>query len=115
MSQKALRIDIDLELEIALGLRAGREPFAQIFRQIDAARRFYQQPETIAALDHRKRGFRRSQYLDPRVDRRDRSKPARETLRRGPVARRDDQARQPAERRIERAFASLDLAGIKRL
>ena len=30
-SQKALRIDVDLELEIAFGLWAGRQPFAQIF------------------------------------------------------------------------------------
>src|SRR5260370_21921152 len=70
--QKALRVDVDLELEIAFGLRTGGEPLAQIFRQIDAACRLHQQPETITALDHRERGFGRSQYLDPLVDRRDR-------------------------------------------
>jgi NAD(P)-dependent dehydrogenase (short-subunit alcohol dehydrogenase family) len=41
-SQKALRIDVDLELEIAFGLGAGRQPFAQIFRQIYVAQRFHQ-------------------------------------------------------------------------
>ena len=41
-SQKALRIDVDLELEIAFGLGAGRQPFAQIFRQIYIAQRFHQ-------------------------------------------------------------------------
>src|SRR5438128_854917 len=37
--QKTLRIDIDLELKVALRLRTSGEPFAQILRQIDAARR----------------------------------------------------------------------------
>ena len=36
-SQKALRIDVDLEFQIALCLWSGIEPLAQIFRQIDAA------------------------------------------------------------------------------
>src|SRR3954467_6281905 len=49
-SQKALRIDIYLQLEIALGLRPRGEPFAQIFRQVDAPRRLYQQAEAVAAL-----------------------------------------------------------------
>src|SRR6266403_371577 len=112
-SQKALWID--LELEIAFGLRAGGKPLAQILRQIDAARRLHQQAEPIAALDHRKRGFGGSQHLDPLVDRRDRGQPARKAFRGGPIARRDDQAGEPAERWIEGALARLDLAGIKRL
>src|SRR5664279_1069176 len=70
--QEALRIDVDFKLEIALGLWTGGEPFAQIFRQIDIAQRFHQEPETIAALDHRERCFGRPQYLDPLVDRGDR-------------------------------------------
>jgi hypothetical protein len=31
-SQETLRIDVDLQLEIAFGLGSSREPFAQIFR-----------------------------------------------------------------------------------
>src|SRR5258705_1664669 len=86
-SQEALRIDVDLELEIAFGLRAGGKPLAQILRQIDAARRLHQQAEPIAALDHRKRGFGGSQHLDPLVDLRDRGQPSRKTFRDGPVSR----------------------------
>src|SRR6266849_3462877 len=33
-SQKALRIDVDLELEVALGLRTDGEPLPQIVRQV---------------------------------------------------------------------------------
>src|SRR5229473_8704193 len=92
-SQKALRIDVDLDLEIAPGFGGGGEPFAQIVRQIDGAQRFHQQAETIAALDHGERGFGGSQHLDPRVDRRDSSQLSRKALRRGPVAGGNDQAR----------------------
>src|SRR6202048_1183872 len=112
-SQEALRIDVDLELEIAFCLRPRGEPFAEIFRQIDRTRRFYQETKTVAALDHGEWGFGRSQHLDARIDRRDRSKPARKTFRGGAVARGDDQAREPAERRIERALAALDFARVK--
>src|SRR6476659_8840699 len=90
--QKTLRIDVDLELEIALGLWACRKPLPQILRQIDAPGGFYQKPETIAALDHRKRGFGGPQHLDPWIDRRDRGQPARIALRSGSIARGNDQA-----------------------
>src|ERR1700759_3016346 len=98
--QKALRIDVDLELEIALGLRPGGEPFAQIVRQIDIAQRLHQNPEPVAALDDGQRRFGGAEHLDALVDRRDGSKPARETLRGGAVAGGNDQAGEPAERRI---------------
>ena len=99
LSQEALWIDVDLELEIAFSLWAGGKPLPQILRQIDAARRLHQQTETIAALDHRERGFGGSQHLDPLVDRRDRGQPARKAFRGGSIACGDDQAREPAEQR----------------
>src|SRR5260221_14555702 len=111
-SKKVLRIDVDLELEIAFGLWAGGKPLPQILRQIDAARRLHQQTEAIAALDHRKRGFSGSQHLDPLVDRRNRAQPARKAFRGGSIACGDDQAGQPAERRIEHEVGRLDLAGV---
>src|SRR5450432_1812560 len=114
-SQEALRIDVDFELEVALGLRTGSQPFAQIVGQIDIAQRFHQYPKTIAALDHGERRFGGAQHLNSRIDRRDRGEPARKTLRRRPIARGNNQARQPAERRIAGALAGLDLAGVKRL
>jgi hypothetical protein len=49
--QEALRVDVDLELEIALGLLGMRQPVAQIVRQIEITGRFEQQPEAVAALD----------------------------------------------------------------
>src|SRR4029078_13676857 len=75
--QKALRIDVDLQLEIALGLWTGGEPFAQVFRQIDIAQRLHQQAKPVAALDDGKRRFGRPEHLDALVDRGYRSQPAR--------------------------------------
>src|SRR5690348_360037 len=82
-SQKALRIDIDLELEIALCLRPGRQPFAQIVRQVDIAQRLHQQAKTVAALDHRKRRFGGAEHLDPFIERRDRGEFSRKAFRGG--------------------------------
>src|SRR5258705_12555861 len=109
-SQPASRVDVDLELQIALGLWRGGKPLAQILRQIDAARGFYQKPETITALDHRERSFGGAQHLDPLVDRRDRGQPARIALPGGSIAPGNDQAGKPAERRVEGAPARLDPA-----
>src|SRR5260370_16479877 len=95
-AQEALRIDVDLELEIAFGLWAGGKPFPQILRQIDAARRLHQQTEAIAALDHRKRGFGGAQPLDPLVHRRDRGQPSRKPFPAGPIACGAEQPGQPA-------------------
>ena len=53
--EKALRIDVDFELERALGLGRVRQPFAQIGREIEAARRLHQQAEAMAAAHHRER------------------------------------------------------------
>ena len=87
----------------------------QIFRQIEATHRFQQQAEAIAALDHGKRRFGRSQQLHPLIPRREGRELSCKTFRGRPVARRNDQARQPSERRIEGTLARFDLARIKRL
>src|SRR6516164_6049062 len=59
-SQEALRVDIDLELEVACALGCEREPSPQISGEIEAARRFDQQAKAIPAAQHCKRRFRRS-------------------------------------------------------
>src|SRR5215472_6960250 len=43
--QEALRVDIDLEPDLALGLGRGGEPLAQIGREIEVARRLDEQAE----------------------------------------------------------------------
>src|SRR5436189_4975874 len=98
--QKTLRVDIDLELEIAFCLWTCGEPFAQVFGQVDVAQRLHQQAEAIASLDHGERCFGRSQHLDALVERGNRCKLARKSFGGRPVAGGDDQARQPPERRI---------------
>src|SRR4051812_23519439 len=94
--QKALRIDIDLELEVAFGFRSGGEPMPQIVRQVEGAGRFQQQPEPVASLDDGERRFRRPQDLDPIVARRGPGQSACEAFRARPVACRYDQACEPA-------------------
>src|ERR1700754_479541 len=84
--QKTLRIDVDLELEVALGLRSSREPLAKIFRQVDVAQRLHQETKTIAALDDRERRLGRAEHLDALVERRDRRELSRKTLGGRPVA-----------------------------
>lgn len=59
--QEALGVDVDLELEIALGLLGMRQPVAQIVRQIEITGRFEEQPEAVAALDDGERGFGRAE------------------------------------------------------
>ena len=88
--EKTLRIDVDLELEIALRLRPRRKPVPQIIRQIETARGFEQQTESVAALDDRKRRLRRPQHLDPLVERRHRCQLARKAFRGRPISRRND-------------------------
>ena len=58
-SQKALRVDIDFELDVALVLGRGGEPRAQIGGKIKAARRFDQQAEAMAPAHDCKRRFGR--------------------------------------------------------
>jgi len=69
---------------------------------------------TVAALISRER-LRRVQHLNPLVDRRHRGELSCKALRGRRSPAEMIQAREPAERRIERALARLDLARIKRL
>ena len=55
--QKTLRIDVDIELDRAVLLRRRRQPFAQVGRQIESARRFDQQPQPVPAAHQRERRF----------------------------------------------------------
>ena len=80
-SKKALRIDVDFELERALGLRRVGEPFAQIGREVEAARRLHQQPEAIAPAHHRERRLGRAEHAHLLVERRHRRELARVALR----------------------------------
>src|SRR3974390_2499134 len=67
--QKALRIDVVFELEIALVLGTGGKPLPQIGREIDIAERFHEQTETVAALDHGERSLGGAQHPGPFVER----------------------------------------------
>src|SRR5580692_6681026 len=56
-SQKTLRIDVDIELDRAVLLRRRRQPLTQIGREIEIARRFDQQAETMPAAHQSERRF----------------------------------------------------------
>src|SRR5512139_1010536 len=60
--EEALRVDVDVEPEGARALGCGGEPFPQIAGEIEAARRFYQQAEAVAAAHDGKRGLRRAEH-----------------------------------------------------
>src|SRR5262245_51596612 len=66
--QKALRINIHFELQRALRLGCGSEPFPQIGGEVEAARSLDQQPKAIAAAHHRKRRFGGTQHANVVVD-----------------------------------------------
>src|SRR6516164_10364723 len=111
--QKALRIDVDFELQIALRLWACGQPLPQIVREIEAAGGFEQQAEAVAALDHGERRLRRTQQLHMLVPRCRGGKAARKAFGGRAIPGGDNQARKPAERRITGALACSDFTGIK--
>src|SRR5258705_518408 len=113
--QKALRIDIPLQPQVALRFRRRAEPVAQIGREIEAARRLHQQPEAVAAAHDRERRLGWPQHAHRLVVRRGAREAARKSLGAGPRPGRDHQAGEPAERRIAGAFARRDLGPIEGL
>src|SRR6266516_5000471 len=62
-SQKALRVDVDLELDRPAALRRLGEPAAQIGGEIVTARRFDQQAQAMAAAHQRKRCLGRTEHV----------------------------------------------------
>src|SRR5689334_13507333 len=75
--EEALRVDVDVEPEGARALGCGGEPFPQIAGEIEAARRFYQQAEAVAAAHDGERGLRRTEHADLVGQRRGRGETAR--------------------------------------
>src|SRR5262249_40790860 len=65
--------------------------------------------------NERERRFRRAKHAHAVLTRREGREPARERLGRMLVGPRDDEARQPSERRIVRRLAPCNLAGVERL
>src|SRR5262245_28069509 len=113
--KKTLRVDVNVEADLALAPGRGGEPFPQIGGEIEATRGFHQQPEAMAAAHDGERCFRWSQHAHVLRRRRDSGEPARKEFGRRPLARRDEEAREPPERRIMRLFAQLDLARVERV
>src|SRR5215831_16705420 len=60
--KKTLGVDVDVEPDLALAPGRGGEPFPQIGREIEATRRFHQQPEAMAAAHDGERRFGWSQH-----------------------------------------------------
>ena len=114
-SKKALRIDVDFELERALRLGHSSKPFAQIGRKIEIARRFHQHAEAVAPAHHRERRFGGTEHAHLIVDRRNRGDFPRVGFGGVLVGAGNEQARQPAERRIAGLLAHLDLGRVERL
>src|ERR1044072_6402145 len=78
--QKALRIDVHPELELALRLRRGREPIPQIAGEIERARRLDEQPKAIASAHQSEWRFRGPEHADLLIARRRSGQLAREGL-----------------------------------
>ena len=60
--QKALRVDVHLELDGALLLRRLRQPVAQIGREVVAARRFHENPEAMPPAHQSERRLGRAEH-----------------------------------------------------
>ena len=111
--QKTLRIDVDIELDRALGLRRGGEPFAQISREIESARRFDQQAQAVTAAHQSKRRFGGAEHAHVVAAARRAPAPGRKFV--SCLSAPETTSREPSERRIMRLLAHLDLGGVERL
>src|SRR5260370_28446704 len=112
-SQKAHRIDIDLEPHPRLRFRRPREPAAQIARKIEAPRRLRQQPKPVPAAYHRNRGLGGAEHPHCLPRRRCTGKTPRKAFGGWTIGPGDDEAREPPERRIPGALARLDLGRVE--
>ncbi len=115
LREKALRIDVDFELERAFGLGRVGHPLPQVSREVIGARRLHQNPETMAPAHHGERRLGGSEHAHVVVDGRDRCDPARKSFGLVLVGARHQQAREPAERRIAGLLAHLDLGRVERV
>src|SRR5580698_394443 len=105
ISQKTLRVDVDVEFDAPLRLRRVRKPFAQISREIETSRRLDQEAQAMAAAHQSKRCVGGAEYADligrrTISFRRGAGERARIARRLVPVGPGDDEAREPAERWI---------------
>src|SRR5580698_8918048 len=98
-SQKTLRIYIDIELDRAVLLRRRCEPLAQVYREIEIARRLDQQPEAVPAAHQREWCFGGTEHAHLVVGWRGASERARMGFRCVFIGAGDDNAREAAERR----------------
>src|SRR5262249_57456276 len=60
--KKTLRVDVNVEPDLALAPGRGGEPFPQIGGEIEATGGFHQQPKSMAAAHDGERRFRWSQH-----------------------------------------------------
>ncbi len=97
------------------GFGRGHKPLAQKARQIERAWRFDEQAKTVATAHDRQRRFRRTEQPHFFRKRGRRCQSPGKAFRRGPIAARDDQARQPTERWVALRLARRDFRGIERI
>src|SRR5262249_61000692 len=97
--QEALRIDVDLELQVALDLGRGGEPPAQETRKVEGPWRLHQNAKSIASAYDRKRSFSRAEYSHLVGAVRGGGKLACKGFRHKAIAGRNNETREPPERR----------------
>src|ERR687884_709434 len=68
--QKTLRVDVDFKTHAGRRLRGCGKPGTQMFRQIEAAGRFDEQPEPVPSANDRNRRVGRSEHADFLTERR---------------------------------------------
>src|SRR4051794_13540755 len=98
LSVKALRVDIDLDPEIAADAFGGAQPEADVAREVEVARTLRQKAHPVAAADHGDGGIRRPEQPEALGLRRCAQQPAGKAGGGVVFAGRNDQRRQPAER-----------------
>src|SRR5262249_5166338 len=100
--KKTLRVDVDVEPDLALAPGRGGEPFPQRGGEAEATGGLAHHREARAPAHAGERRSRWPQAAHVVCGRRGGGEPARKEFGRRPLARRDEQAREPTERRIMR-------------
>src|SRR5262249_15694057 len=109
VSQKAVRVDVDVELDVTFGFCRARAPRAQIGGEIKSARRFDQKAKSVASAHDGKRCFRRTEHARIAAMRGGGGEPSGKAFCGRAVAGRDQKAREAAKGRVSGLLASVDL------
>src|SRR3954453_23428339 len=112
-SQKALRIDVDRDLDAAARFRGAGHPGAQVRLKIDLPLRLDEQADAVAAADERERGFGGAEHHDAKRRMGDAGEPAGLLLGLRASRRRNDERGEPPERRQAGALAGGGLLAVE--